>query len=63
MTCVKIVLKTMPGGGMDVRVGWDETADATDAEKVSAWRLATEINERLLRCPGAVDLRKEGGAE
>lgn len=61
MTCVKVVLETKPDGSLYCRVGWDESSDATDGEKVSAERLAAEIKERLLRCPDAVDMGKREG--
>ena len=57
-TCVKIIFHE-EGGGVDVRVGYDETPDATETELYYAKAYAQQITEIVRHVAGAEDLTKE----
>lgn len=59
-TCVKIIFHE-EGGGVDVRVGYDETPDATETELNYARAYAQQITEIVREVAGAEDLTKKEG--
>ncbi len=57
-TCLKVIFKQLPDG-LDVRVGFDETPDATETEKNLAEIYARAIYDHFREHPAAEDLTKK----
>ena len=55
-TCVKIIFHEEKDG-VDVRVGYDETPDATETELNYAKAYAQQLSELVRHVPGAEDLK------